>query len=179
MTMRFLKYLAFVALMALVSSPWATQKEVPLTLKKFGKTSYYQWTGSFVTLTADTVSWYVDTTNNYAMNPSGFLFDRKVGMDREDVVPTERFPEKLCAYFVGRSDADTSATAWDAFYSTSRSGTAYLAQTTTGAFNGTTVVGAATAFTMPPGLFPVIKSRITTATDSVVYSQALFWGCDD
>lgn len=178
--MRFLKHLALVAILALVTSSWATQKELPLTLKTFGKTWYYQWTGTnFVTLSADTVTFYVDTANNYAANPTGFLFDRKVGLDRESVTPTERFPEKYCAYFVGRSDADTSATAWDIAYSTSKNGTFYTLATTTGAFNGTTNVGNTTAWAAIPGLFPKFVSRITSATDSVVYQAATFWGCDD
>lgn len=178
--MRILKHLTLVALLALVSGALATQKKLPLTLKQFGKQYYLQWTGTnFVTLSADTVSFYIDTANSYAANPTALLYNKKINIDREDVNAGERFPEKLCAYFVSRSDADSSTAAYDVFYSTSRNGTAYLASTQTATVAGTTNVGSTTSFPLVPGLFPIIKSRITSATDSVVYQQATFWGCDD
>jgi hypothetical protein len=179
--MRFLKYLSLVALLALVSSPWATQKKLPLTLKKYGSQYYLQWTGTnFVTLTADTVSLYQDTTNSYANDPVRLLYDKKVNLDRENVNPGERFPEKLCMSVVGRSDADSSAIAWDMFYGASRSATTYLTgASATATYPGTTNIGQVGTFAYEPGLFFVPKMRITTATDSLVIQRVQVWGCDD
>lgn len=179
--MRFVMHLALVAVLALASAGWATQKKLPLTLKQYGKQYYLEWSGTnYQILSADTVTFYTDTANSYATDPSRLLYDKKVNLDRENVFPGEKIPEKICASFLAHGGADSATLGSKMFYAASRSGT--LVQgggEETHEFPLSTDAIAYEAFSYDPGLFFAPKLRTTTATDTIFMDKARYWPCDD
>lgn len=178
--MRFLKFLALVAFLS-AGAAMATQKKLPLTLKQYGKQYYSEWSGTnYVILSADTVTFYSDTANSYAASPFNLLYSKKINIDREDVYPGEKFPEKVCASFLANGGGDSATLGSKVFYAASKSGTLVQAGAEeTNEYASSTDVIAYESFAFDPNLYFAPKLRVTTATDTVFLDRARFWPCDD
>lgn len=159
----------------------------PMSVKKYGDLYYYEWSGTANLGIGDTVRFYADTANNYALDPAYFLMQNKsatAGLNPWNTWPKLGVPEKLCANAVHRGAAGATLT-FRTFYSDTKTTVAPASAYSDAALSSAQSVTAGTNLVVHPELSPKwnpgkffwFAGVDGTAADTVLQVNA--YPCDD
>lgn len=172
----------FLILFALSPTESATFKR-PLTMKSYGDVRYYEWTGSAITAAGDSVLFFADTANRYAIDPIGLLMQNKsatAGLNPWFMQPNFKVPEKLCGH-VGHRIAAGATISFRTIWRSTKSGSDGYDLTASSAQAGSTgaefIAHPDFAPRMDPGKFFWIAGVTATAVDTI--TRLTVFPCDD